>query len=91
MGRETALVVSVSLATAILGAFQAQLPPLHELRDTEGTDGDPTLRGTEAQVAGLAIAAGLVLSIVTRSSWPALTAGGVVGLQLAQYEWGIRG
>lgn len=91
MSRETNLIVSLTLGSAILGAFQAHMPPLHELRDTPDTDRDPSLRGTEAHVAALGLAAGIALSLVTRSAWPALTAGGVIGLQLSQYEWGMRG
>lgn len=91
MNRETALIVSMTLATAILSGFHAHLPPLSELRDEPDTDGDPALRGTELQVAGLGVAAGVALSAVTRSTWPALTALGTVAAALAMYEWGMRG
>lgn len=80
---------SLGLTSAMLvsSGFQSQLPPLYELR---GKPDDPDLRATEIQMLGLALAAGLALTLAVRSPVPLVAAAGMAAFMVAQYEAAIR-
>lgn len=90
MSPEARLNLALLVALAAGETFRSYLPPLYELRESDGTSLDPALRGSEAHAIGYALVIGGVVSVAAGTPWPLYGAVAAAGLMFAQYEWAMQ-